>query len=123
HRDLAFPSHRPCLSAPRGHLQTLPIPPVLHSLPTRRSSDLTLATLAISGDGASTRLLGEVTTAAWPRHLSVAGEYVLVAGENAEDRKSTRLNSSHVSSSYAVFCVKKKRHSNLYAARGPDLTR
>src|SRR5438067_8137221 len=25
------------------------------------------------------------------------------------DRKSTRLNSSHVSSSYAVFCVKKKR--------------
>src|SRR5699024_12868671 len=85
HRDLAFPSHRPCLSAPRGHLQTLPIPPVLHSLPTRRSSDLTLATLAISGDGASTRLLGEVTTAAWPRHLSVAGEYVLVAGENADE--------------------------------------
>src|SRR5699024_8744291 len=26
-----------------------------------------------------------------------------------EDRKSTRLNSSHVSSSYAVFCLKKKK--------------
>src|SRR5699024_11974492 len=26
-----------------------------------------------------------------------------------EDRKSTRLNSSHVSNSYAVFCLKKKR--------------
>src|SRR5699024_11523625 len=26
-----------------------------------------------------------------------------------EDRKSTRLNSSHVSISYAVFCLKKKR--------------
>src|SRR5699024_11737943 len=26
----------------------------------------------------------------------------------SEDRKSTRLNSSHVSSSYAVFCLKKK---------------
>src|SRR5699024_11992303 len=26
----------------------------------------------------------------------------------AEDRKSTRLNSSHVSTSYAVFCLKKK---------------
>src|SRR5689334_24082235 len=26
-----------------------------------------------------------------------------------EDRKSTRLNSSHSSSSYAVFCLKKKR--------------
>src|SRR5438874_10038158 len=25
-----------------------------------------------------------------------------------EDRKSTRLNSSHVESSYAVFCLKKK---------------
>src|SRR5690606_39890225 len=26
-----------------------------------------------------------------------------------EDRKSTRLNSSHVKISYAVFCLKKKR--------------
>src|SRR5436305_14901796 len=26
------------------------------------------------------------------------------------DRKSTRLNSSHVRISYAVFCLKKKRH-------------
>src|SRR5699024_11415632 len=28
------------------------------------------------------------------------------------DRKSTRLNSSHVSISYAVFCLKKKRKQN-----------
>src|SRR5699024_11574329 len=28
-----------------------------------------------------------------------------------EDRKSTRLNSSHVSISYAVFCLKKKKKS------------
>src|SRR5699024_11539854 len=28
--------------------------------------------------------------------------------QNTEDRKSTRLNSSHVSISYAVFCLKKK---------------
>src|SRR5690606_40158020 len=28
----------------------------------------------------------------------------------AVDRKSTRLNSSHVKISYAVFCLKKKRH-------------
>src|SRR5689334_23885351 len=27
-----------------------------------------------------------------------------------EDRKSTRLNSSHSSISYAVFCLKKKKH-------------
>src|SRR5690625_2747837 len=29
----------------------------------------------------------------------------------AEDRKSTRLNSSHVAISYAVFCLKKKTHT------------
>src|SRR5437868_14659228 len=29
------------------------------------------------------------------------------------DRKSTRLNSSHVSISYAVFCLKKKKNMNL----------
>src|SRR5437868_8990859 len=28
-----------------------------------------------------------------------------------QDRKSTRLNSSHVSISYAVFCLKKKIHT------------
>src|SRR5205814_7339121 len=29
-----------------------------------------------------------------------------IAAENAEDRKSTRLNSSHLGISYAVFCLK-----------------
>src|SRR5207253_10700341 len=28
----------------------------------------------------------------------------------SQDRKSTRLNSSHVAISYAVFCLKKKKH-------------
>src|SRR5438876_3430891 len=41
------------------------------------------------------------------------GDSLLVAGEgpaglDAQDRKSTRLNSSHPSISYAVFCLKKK---------------
>src|SRR5207302_7977830 len=31
--------------------------------------------------------------------------------EEALDRKSTRLNSSHVKISYAVFCLKKKRNN------------
>src|SRR5690349_22196816 len=31
------------------------------------------------------------------------------AGGDREDRKSTRLNSSHVEISYAVFCLKKKK--------------
>src|SRR3712207_8429838 len=29
-----------------------------------------------------------------------------------QDRKSTRLNSSHANISYAVFCLKKKKHSS-----------
>src|SRR5256885_10941291 len=32
--------------------------------------------------------------------------------DNAEDRKSTRLNSSHLVISYAVFCLKKKNTSH-----------
>src|SRR6266498_1042313 len=32
------------------------------------------------------------------------------------DRKSTRLNSSHVRISYAVFCLKKKKNRNLLTA-------
>src|SRR5690349_23964942 len=36
------------------------------------------------------------------------------AGANApRDRKSTRLNSSHVEISYAVFCLKKKKNNNM----------
>src|SRR3712207_8422503 len=34
----------------------------------------------------------------------------LAAAVQASDRKSTRLNSSHANISYAVFCLKKKKH-------------
>src|SRR5690554_7190640 len=34
---------------------------------------------------------------------------VTTGGANIRDRKSTRLNSSHVRISYAVFCLKKKK--------------
>src|SRR5690625_5472608 len=33
-------------------------------------------------------------------------------GSTGRDRKSTRLNSSHVATSYAVFCLKKKKSLN-----------
>src|SRR5256885_15394755 len=36
-------------------------------------------------------------------------------GKTEADRKSTRLNSSHLVISYAVFCLKKKNHSRNYA--------
>src|SRR5271169_2416082 len=38
----------------------------------------------------------------------------------ASDRKSTRLNSSHGSISYAVFCLKKKKITGASAARGSN---
>src|SRR5699024_11811813 len=41
--------------------------------------------------------------AAFPGHI-------IVGLDAREDRKSTRLNSSHVSISYAVFCLKKKKN-------------
>src|SRR6266850_7126754 len=34
-------------------------------------------------------------------------------GPTAEDRKSTRLNSSHLVISYAVFCLKKKKNKTI----------
>src|SRR6266487_5352474 len=40
------------------------------------------------------------------RRLGMSGQSSVVSGR---DRKSTRLNSSHPSISYAVFCLKKKR--------------
>src|SRR2546430_13649308 len=39
------------------------------------------------------------------QHLGIAPD------GGAGDRKSTRLNSSHSQISYAVFCLKKKKHS------------
>src|SRR5947209_12772394 len=41
-----------------------------------------------------------------------AGEGQLCLAEGSEDRKSTRLNSSHANISYAVFCLKKKKTNN-----------
>src|SRR5438876_12402041 len=51
----------------------------------------------------------------WPELLlgQCAGPLRHVSPEHCpkRDRKSTRLNSSHPSISYAVFCLKKKKHS------------
>src|SRR6266705_5941518 len=40
-------------------------------------------------------------------------------GSACRDRKSTRLNSSHRTISYAVFCLKKKKTENLPSAIQP----
>src|SRR5688500_19848509 len=65
----------------------------LHSFPTRRSSDLLLLLLL-----ASRRV-------AFPCVLKP----LALSASRGVDRKSTRLNSSHLVISYAVFCLKKKQ--------------
>src|SRR5439155_8638372 len=47
---------------------------------------------------------------AWPRLSETFILNEVVGVERLGDRKSTRLNSSHVAISYAVFCLKKKRN-------------
>src|SRR3712207_8589030 len=45
-----------------------------------------------------------------PTQGEEAAPPALVKAPGLQDRKSTRLNSSHANISYAVFCLKKKRH-------------
>src|SRR2546426_1527679 len=49
-----------------------------------------------------------------PTLLAASGVRYLASGVNPErDRKSTRLNSSHLVISYAVFCLKKKKQHKM----------
>src|SRR5690242_20835333 len=46
-------------------------------------------------------------------NVDVESIQMAVARRQSIDRKSTRLNSSHMSISYAVFCLKKKKKKKL----------
>src|SRR5207253_9572781 len=93
--------------------------PYLHSFPTRRSSDLrgpatqfALQALSLSDEGhrlsdaARWRVAGRRDGAGKDR--PVHHRHASALSRRLQDRKSTRLNSSHVAISYAVFCLKKK---------------
>src|SRR5690349_24210129 len=90
-------------------------PRVLHSFPTRRSSDLDVADV-LSRRGASVirplkeRLLDESAPVELRREIPIVllrkVDRDLAAELDRRDRKSTRLNSSHVEISYAVLCLK-----------------
>src|SRR5207245_7488063 len=86
------------------------LPRDLHSFPTRRSSDLRPAARH-SGFGADDQPRGRGAVAGGgERDLRdhVGDQSVRPLRSVGGDRKSTRLNSSHGSISYAVFCLKKK---------------
>src|SRR2546427_8771786 len=69
-----------------------------------------------------------VSTSVWPFVVRMDWISLRMSGESSttrvrmgedgssEDRKSTRLNSSHSQISYAVFCLKKKKFPNHIGA-------
>src|SRR5207249_10691560 len=94
----------------------------LHSFPTRRSSDLDARSRdpGPQPDGEGQRDRPGRHQADQPgRERTVVGAAAPHGGgaiPSAQgDRKSTRLNSSHVSISYAVFCLKKKTKNRKHS--------
>src|SRR5690348_17852946 len=91
---------------------TSPTHLVPHSSPTRRSSDLVRAwpQMPIFGDAGPA--LTALRERGWRLAFLTNCDEDLFATTRDRlpdiDRKSTRLNSSHPSISYAVFCLKKK---------------
>src|SRR5205085_6333597 len=92
----------------------------LHSFPTRRSSDLypgdvfylhsrlleRAAKLNADFGGGSLTALPIIETQAGDISAYIPTNVISIT--DGQDRKSTRLNSSHSQISYAVFCLKKK---------------
>src|SRR5699024_12557130 len=74
----------------------------LHSFPTRRSSDLCASCAHPRRGNYRLAQARDITNCedCWRHNIGLG-----------RDRKSTRLNSSHVSISYAVFCLKKKKRN------------
>src|SRR3712207_8760712 len=65
-----------------------------------------IARMADDLRGVLVRLRGEPATGATRRRYL---RWLITQHQYLQDRKSTRLNSSHANISYAVFCLKKKK--------------
>src|SRR5690348_18090995 len=89
----------------------------LHSFPTRRSSDLNSKSI-MADNVYDAIVIGSGISGGWAaKELCEKGLKTIMLERGKDivhikdypDRKSTRLNSSHPSISYAVFCLKKKK--------------
>src|SRR5690606_41666887 len=108
-----------CLIALSSRVSVLFAVLLLFPFPTRRSSDLVVVHVADAHDGGHDLPArpddgARAAEAALPvaavqvqRDPAPGDERRAAVGQR--DRKSTRLNSSHVKISYAVFCLKKKK--------------
>src|SRR5205814_10352309 len=94
----------------------------LHSFPTRRSSDLAGKPCKVLADdhffAFNNTSHGEpvfyscrffIISIEQSASICHLGKKPTTISNRFEDRKSTRLNSSHLGISYAVFCLKKKK--------------
>src|SRR5690606_41867944 len=106
----------PVLDHPRLHASqlrpsfvlTAPPPPALYTLSLHDALPISKRRDGSSLSGHAQRNRALVAgSAATNRMIGIA--------EVLTDRKSTRLNSSHVKISYAVFCLKKKRHVKTWS--------
>src|SRR5438445_1697327 len=94
--------------------------PDLHSFPTRRSSDLPPQSRC-SLQPVKLRISQKVVAHAQEQLGRRLLNHRRDARQLSEDRKSTRLNSSHANISYAVFCLKKKKNEHYVKLRITDV--
>src|SRR5207249_12258365 len=111
------------ISPPQLDFLRAATPRVRPPFPTRRSSDLCLPPARMHFCVSATRG-GLQCGFTWPRKIgtnwfmpALVNNRFGASGNSDDDgdRKSTRLNSSHVSISYAVFCLKKKKAKQTVA--------
>src|SRR5699024_12792732 len=102
-------SYAPLHPPPRATL--FPYTTLFRSRRNEEMTDREKDTLVIGGHAFTSRFIlgsGKYSFELIKAAVENAGAQIITMALRRADRKSTRLNSSHVSISYAVFCLKKK---------------
>src|SRR5690606_41792180 len=115
-----LPPTRPCPSCELSGRQSTPRPRLFFLLPRRPPPSTLFPYTTLFRSRRHQRILDAADN---PVHadrpfLRLQGRRGICRAGQPPDRKSTRLNSSHVKISYAVFCLKKKRKSTRRHPRG-----